>query len=113
MGRQKKVPKTIYFTNGHATEEDYAIADEIGPGVCFRRADLIREGDPLETFDAVAGEVPASYAKAAADKAAADAENPPQEPPKADGAAILPGSPVKPPEPAKASGTGGGWKPNA
>lgn len=113
MGRTKKVPKTIYFTNGHATEEDYAEAEAIGPGVVFRRADLIVEGDPLETFDRVAGDVPPAYAAKAAEKDASAAETPPAEPPKADPAAVKPGSPVKPPEPAKASGTGGGWKPNA
>lgn len=112
MGRTKKVPKTIYFTEGHATDEEYAEAEAIGPGVVFRRADLIVETDPLEAFDRVAGAVPAAYAAKAAAKDASDAENPPVDPPKADPAAVKPGSPVKPPAPPQ-GGSGGGWKPNA
>lgn len=110
MGRQKKPPKTIYFTNGHATEEDYAAADEIGPGVVFRRSDLIVEGDPLEAFDAVAGDVPPAYQAAADAKAGLP---PAPEAPKVDPGAVPPGSPVKPPAKPAGGDAGGGWKPNA
>jgi hypothetical protein len=110
MGRQKKPLKTIYFTNGHATEEHYAEAEEIGPGVVFRRADLIVEGDPIEVFDAVAGDVPPVYQAAADAKAG---KEPAPEAPKADPAAVKPGSPVKPPAKPAGGDAGGGWKPNA
>lgn len=55
--------KTLFFTQGmHPTQEEYAGAREIGPGVVFRNARKIVPGAPLENCDAVAGAVPPDYA---------------------------------------------------
>lgn len=55
--------KTIFFTKGMVpTQEEYAAAESIGPGVVMRNSRKIVPGAPLENCDAVAGEVPPDYA---------------------------------------------------
>lgn len=106
---RRKILKILFFTNGHATEEDYAEGDKIIGNVCYRRADLIKPEDPLEDFDKVTGEVPKNYAAEAARRADDEAENPPLEAPKADGSAVPAKSPVAPAKPETVTT----WKPNA
>lgn len=113
MGRVKKIPRILFFTNGHATDEDYTEAAELGPGVAFRRADLIRKGEPLETFDKVAGAVPPAYEAKAAEKASLDAENPPAEAPKVEGEPVVNAKQIVPPAPPAPEKAPAPWKPNA
>lgn len=70
----KKVVKTLYFINGVApSEEQQAEIDAMPGNVCVRNAIKLRDEDPLEDFDYVAGEVPPLYAaKADAKKASGD-----------------------------------------
>ena len=114
---KRKPPKTIYFTKGHATEEDYAAAEKIGMGVVFRRGDLIVPEDPLEEFDAVAGDVPEVYAVEAERRAILAGENPPQDAPKLDPSTVQSNSPIAPTLPAGAAtptpNPAPAWKPNA
>lgn len=109
MAKKSKIKRVLYFTNGHATQEDYEAAEEFGPGVVFRRADLIRDDGALEAFDGVAGEVPPRYAAKAAELEAIAAENPPTEAPPIEGEPVINATPVVPPKPATAAS----WKPNA
>jgi len=112
MAKRRVPKKTIYFTIGHATEEDYAAVEELGLGTVLRRADKIVPADPLEEFDAVAGEVPDNYAAEAA-RRAAEGDDSMTAAPLADGSALTPASPVAPVVPPVAPATANPWKPNA
>lgn len=105
----KKVVKTLYFVTGVApTEEQQAEIDAMPGNVCVRNAIKIREEEPLEDFDYVAGDVPPVYAAAAATKEA-NGTDAPADPPKASTSA--PAAPQQ--AQAKPSGKAGtAWKPN-
>lgn len=61
---KRKASKVLFFIGGsRPTDEEYAQAIAIGPGVMFRNARKIVLGAPLENCDAVAGPaVPPDYA---------------------------------------------------
>lgn len=105
--------RTLFFIKGVApTAEQQAEAEAIPGIVCFRNAIKFREEDALEDFDAVAGDVPEKYARAAALKAeaAGDAPMPPKASPTAPAApqAAKTGASAKPTGAAPATA----WKPN-
>jgi len=108
---KKKVFKTLYFVTGVSpTEEQQLEIDAITGLVCIRNAAKVEPRDFIEDFDYVAGDVPPSYAKAAALKAEAAKDEP--DPPKASSDA--PAAPqqavtgtAKP-----TGGAGSGWKAN-
>lgn len=109
---KKKQHKTLYFVTGVSPTEDQQLEiDAIAGLVCIRNAAKIEPEDSVEDFDFVAGDVPPSYAKAAALKAEAAKDEP--DPPKASTDA-----PAAPQQAvtgtAKPTGQGGatGWKAN-
>lgn len=64
----KLYPKVLFFINGTTpTAEQLAMANDYGPGVAFRNANMIVDDAPIEDADAVTGEVPARYADALPD----------------------------------------------
>ena len=78
---KKMVKKTLYFISGVSpTEEQQLEIDAITGLVCVRNAVKVEPNDTVEDFDFAAGDVPPSYAKAAALKAEAlkDAPDPPK-----------------------------------
>lgn len=104
----KKVVKTLYFVTGVAPNEDQQAEIDAMPGrVCVRNATKVRDEEPLEDFDYVAGDVPLIYAaKADAKEASGDGPKPA---PKASQAA--PAAPQA--AQAKPSGkAGSAWTPN-
>lgn len=95
MGK-RKLRKVLFFINGAApSEEATAEMEAFGQGhvVCQRNAMHVHDGDPIEDFDIVAGEVPPSYAIAAAEKTEPEVAPVPT----VDPGAVAPGSPLEPP----------------
>ncbi len=104
----KRLVKTLYFVKGvMPNEEQRAEIDAMPGNVCVRNATKVREEEPLEDFDYVAGDVPPIYAaKADEKKASGDAPKPA---PKASSSA--PAAPQA--AQAKPSGkAGSAWTPN-
>lgn len=57
--------RVLYFVRGSVpSAEQLAEAEKLGPGVAFRNATMVRDTDPLEHADIVAGDVPDVYRKA-------------------------------------------------
>lgn len=80
---KKRKTKVLYFITGpQETDEQRAEIEAMAGIVCIRNANVIHDGDPIEDFDHVAGDVPEAYARAAALKEAEAADAP--EAPKAD-----------------------------
>ena len=99
MAKHNKFKKTLFFIEGHsATEAEIEASMEFEPGVQFRNASLHKDDTALETFDRLAGAVPARYQAAADAKAGKAPDDAPAAPAPARGAITPPpGSPVKPP----------------
>lgn len=104
----KRLVKTLYFVTGVApNEEQQAEIDAMPGNVCVRNAVKIRDEDPLEDFDYVAGDVPAVYA-AKADEKEATGDKPVPAPKASQAAPAAPQTAQ-----AKPSGkAGSAWTPN-
>lgn len=117
MAKHFKAKKTLFFIKGvGATADEIEEALKFEPGVQFRSIARGFADTALETFDQLAGEVPARYQAAADAKAGKSAEKPAdapedgqQTPSKPGKAVTLPQGNIAPPKPAATAG----WTGNA
>lgn len=114
MAKHNKYKKTLFFIEGNvATEAEIDASMEFEPGVQFRSAALHRDDAAIETFDRLAGAIPARYAAAQRAKDGTDApegsEDAPVAPVGAPAPVTPPAAAPKPPTPQP----GRGWAGNS
>lgn len=114
MAKHNKFKKTLFFLkSGIPTEDEIEASIEFEPGVQFRNASLSREDEAIETFDRLAGAIPARYQARADELAGVAAPDAADAPHGAENPAPAAPTRLIKPVAAPSGNPGAGWNRNA